>query len=192
MQVGPFNATKFVLIAELFQFEQLIILLEGIYPRDYPRYSDFTEKGSNPRPFQENAEAAGIRFSKADAGSFRAEETSHALQYRCTRQHSPPHDTRAYHRHCKRWPLFWSNEMTAIRTLSIAALALSAMAAQAQTNANDQATANAAPLTREAVIAELVASRAAGNTTPRDGEWYNVPAPLAIGSSNSQPAPTTK
>ena len=82
--------------------------------------------------------------------------------------------------------------MTAIRTLSIAALALSAMAAQAQTNANDQATANAAPLTREAVIAELVASRAAGNTTPRDGEWYNVPAPLAIGSSNSQPAPTTK
>jgi hypothetical protein len=80
--------------------------------------------------------------------------------------------------------------MNAIRTLSIAALALSALASQAQTSTTT--TENAAPLTREAVIAELVASRAAGNTTPRDGEWYNVPAPLAIGSSSTQQASTSK
>ena len=29
------------------------------------------------------------------------------------------------------------------------------------------------------MVADLVASRAAG-TPPRDGEWYNVPAPLNI------------
>lgn len=29
------------------------------------------------------------------------------------------------------------------------------------------------------LVADLVASRAAG-TLPRDGEWYNVPAPLNI------------
>lgn len=35
------------------------------------------------------------------------------------------------------------------------------------------------PLTREAVIADLVASRQAPPTLPpHDGEWYNVPAPL--------------
>ncbi|NMM79181.1 DUF4148 domain-containing protein, partial [Acidovorax sp. SRB_24] len=35
------------------------------------------------------------------------------------------------------------------------------------------------PLTREAVIADLIASRQAAPTQmPRDGEWYNVPAPL--------------
>lgn len=33
-------------------------------------------------------------------------------------------------------------------------------------------------LTTEAVIADLVASRQAPTTQPRDGEWYNVPAPL--------------
>lgn len=32
-------------------------------------------------------------------------------------------------------------------------------------------------LTREAVVADLVAARANG-TLPRDGEWYNVPAPV--------------
>lgn len=80
--------------------------------------------------------------------------------------------------------------MTAIRTFSIAALALSALAAQAQTSA--PSTENTAPLSREAVIAELVASRAAGNTTPRDGEWYNVPAPLAIGASSTQQASSSK
>lgn len=36
----------------------------------------------------------------------------------------------------------------------------------------------AAPLTTEAVIADLVALRQAPATQPRDGEWYNVPAPL--------------
>ena len=36
-------------------------------------------------------------------------------------------------------------------------------------------------LTREAVIAELVAARKAG-TLPRDGEWYNVPAPISTQS----------
>ncbi len=83
--------------------------------------------------------------------------------------------------------------MTRYRSIALAALALSAFAAQAQTGATatpaDTATTAApAPLTREAVIAELAASRAAGNTTPRDGEWYNVPAPLAIGPSGAHAA----
>lgn len=74
--------------------------------------------------------------------------------------------------------------MTRYRSLALAAIALSALAAQAQTSAPAAAP---APLTREAVIAELAASRAAGNsaTQPRDGEWYNVPAPLAIGQSGA-------
>lgn len=39
-------------------------------------------------------------------------------------------------------------------------------------------------LTREAVIAELVAARANG-TMPRDGEWYNVPAPIGQDSATA-------
>lgn len=68
------------------------------------------------------------------------------------------------------------------RTLALAALSLSALAAHAAADAP----APEAGLTREAVIAELVASREAPRTTPRDGEWYNIPAPLSFG----QPADT--
>jgi hypothetical protein len=74
------------------------------------------------------------------------------------------------------------------RSIALAALALSALAAQAQTTGTPAPA--AAPLTREAVIAELAASRAAGNTKPVDGEWYNVPAPLAIGQSSAPSAAT--
>ncbi|WP_281398957.1 hypothetical protein [Paenacidovorax monticola] len=40
------------------------------------------------------------------------------------------------------------------------------------------------------MIAELAASRAAGDNAaqPRDGEWYNVPAPLAIGRADTATA----
>lgn len=82
--------------------------------------------------------------------------------------------------------------MTTYRTLTVAtALALSAFAAQADSSLprdgywSDQplaATEASTTLTREAVIADLVASRKAG-TLPRDGEWYNVPAPLGSTSS---------
>lgn len=77
------------------------------------------------------------------------------------------------------------------RTLALAALSLSALAAHAGTEAPAAETG----LTREAVIAELVASREAPRTTPRDGEWYNIPAPLAIGQaadSGSSAVATTK
>lgn len=77
--------------------------------------------------------------------------------------------------------------MTIYRTLTVAAaLSLSALAAQADSQlprdgdwSNYPLTATKAPgaLTREAVIADLVASRKAG-TMPADNEWYNVPAPL--------------
>ncbi|MFZ2857047.1 DUF4148 domain-containing protein [Acidovorax sp.] len=76
------------------------------------------------------------------------------------------------------------------RTLTVAVtLALSAFAAQAQSAAphegdwsNYPATVEApSTLTREAVIAELVAARKAG-TLPRDGEWDNVPAPISTQS----------
>lgn len=76
--------------------------------------------------------------------------------------------------------------MTRSRSIALAALALSALAAQAQTTGTPAPA--AAPLTREAVIAELAASRTAANTTPRDGEWYNVPAPLAVGRSGAPAA----
>lgn len=74
--------------------------------------------------------------------------------------------------------------MTLYRTLTVAALSLSALAAQAGSlPSGDGEGANAqAPRTlpREAVIADLVASRKAG-TMPADNEWYNVPAPLGYG-----------
>lgn len=66
------------------------------------------------------------------------------------------------------------------RTLAAAAaLALTTLAAHAGTDAAD----TAGGLTREAVIAEITAARQAPVTanTLRDGEWYNVPAPIAIG-----------
>lgn len=77
--------------------------------------------------------------------------------------------------------------MNSYRTLAIAALAFSAIAAQADSAVPRDGDWNSYPLTnqthssltREAVVADLVASRAAG-TLPRDGEWYNVPAPLNI------------
>lgn len=82
--------------------------------------------------------------------------------------------------------------MTAYRTLTIAAaLIFSALGAQADTapsgdgdGSNRPLTATEAPgaLTREVVIADLVASRKAG-TLPRDGDWYNAPAPLGATSS---------
>lgn len=76
--------------------------------------------------------------------------------------------------------------MHTYRTLAAATLALSALAAHAAPNGSgaEAAVKQQAPstLTREAVIAELVAARQNG-TLPRDGEWYNVPAPLALGGS---------
>lgn len=81
--------------------------------------------------------------------------------------------------------------MTTYRTLTVAAaLALSALAAQADSPlprdgdwSNHALTTTEPPgaLTREAVIADLVASRKAG-TVPHDGEWYNAPAPLRVTS----------
>lgn len=73
--------------------------------------------------------------------------------------------------------------------LTAAVLALSAFSAQADTGAQtdwihypavNQATSST--LTREAVIADLVAARQNG-TMPRDGDWTNVPAPLALSGS---------
>ena len=53
-----------------------------------------------------------------------------------------------------------------------------AMAAPSSADCDNTA-ARAQPLTRQAVVADLVASRQAPSTlSPRDGEWYNVPAPL--------------
>ena len=51
---------------------------------------------------------------------------------------------------------------------------------------NHSLTATEAPstLTREAMVADLVASRQAG-TLPRAGEWYNVPAPLGFHSGTA-------
>lgn len=79
--------------------------------------------------------------------------------------------------------------MTHYRTLTaVAALALSAFAANAKSNNGlVSGEANVYPamqstsstLTREAVIAELVSARQNG-TLPQDREWYNVPAPLAF------------
>ncbi len=80
--------------------------------------------------------------------------------------------------------------MNNYRTLTtVAVLALSAFAANAQSNNAMNygegdvypAALQSAPstLTREAVIAELVSARANG-TLPRDGNWSNVPAPLAM------------
>lgn len=70
------------------------------------------------------------------------------------------------------------------RTLAAAAaLALTTLAAQAGTDAVD----TAGGLTREAVIAEITAARQAPVTanTLRDGEWYNVAAPLSIGQTTA-------
>lgn len=77
--------------------------------------------------------------------------------------------------------------MNTYRTLAAVTLAFSAFAAQADSGLprdgdwnnyplNTQASSS---LTREAVVADLVASRAAG-TLPQDAEWYNVPAPLNL------------
>lgn len=81
--------------------------------------------------------------------------------------------------------------MNNYRTLTtVAVLALSAFAANAQSNNGDAGTYPAvqethSTLTREAVVAELVSARANG-TLPRDGNWSNVPAPLAMsGQSNT-------
>ncbi|RYF06995.1 MAG: hypothetical protein EOO31_08060 [Comamonadaceae bacterium] len=73
------------------------------------------------------------------------------------------------------------------RTLALAALSFSALAAHA---AGDAPAAEAG-LSREAVIAELVASREAPRTTPRDGEWYNIPAPLSFGQPSDAKAVAT-
>ena len=84
--------------------------------------------------------------------------------------------------------------MHAYRTLTVAAVlaltALATLAAQADSplprdgdGSNHALTTTEPPgaLTREAVIADLVASRKAG-TVPHDGEWYNAPAPLGVTS----------
>ncbi|WP_236748503.1 DUF4148 domain-containing protein [Acidovorax carolinensis] len=89
--------------------------------------------------------------------------------------------------------LFEGIIMTTYRTLAVAALALSAIAAQADSPLPRDGDGSSLPLTmtetpgaltREAVIADLVASRKAG-TVPRDGEWYNAPAPLGVTSSGA-------
>lgn len=82
--------------------------------------------------------------------------------------------------------------MNAYRTLTVAAaLALSTLAAQAAGPqlpttgewSSAPLTAEApSTLTRQAVVADLVAAREAG-TMPRDGEWSNVPAPLGSASA---------
>ena len=84
--------------------------------------------------------------------------------------------------------------MHAYRTLTVAvALALTALTAQATSplpgdsdGSNHALTTTEGPgaLTREAVIADLVASRKAG-TLPQDGEWYNAPAPLGTTSTGA-------
>jgi len=80
--------------------------------------------------------------------------------------------------------------MTNYRTLAtVAALALSAFAANAQSNNGDASiypSLQSAPstLTREAVIAELVSARQNG-TLPQGGEWYDVPAPLALSGQST-------
>lgn len=64
--------------------------------------------------------------------------------------------------------------ISAVATL-VLVTATSAMAASPSADSNN----TAQPLTRDAVIADLVASRqAAPSLPPRDGDWYNVPAPL--------------
>lgn len=93
--------------------------------------------------------------------------------------------------------------MTRYLTLTFAtALGLSALAAQADSQlpgdgdwTNYPVTSTKAPgsLTREAVIADLVASRKAG-TLPRPGEWHDVPAPLgrSSGTMHARTMPATK
>ena len=72
-----------------------------------------------------------------------------------------------------------------------AALALSTFAAQAagpqlpthgEWSSAPLATEAHSTLTRQAVVADLLAAREAG-TMPRDGEWSNVPAPLGSASA---------
>lgn len=60
------------------------------------------------------------------------------------------------------------------------ALATATGAMAASPNADNSSTPpDLQPLTRDAVIADLVVSRqAAPSLTPHDGEWYNAPAPL--------------
>lgn len=75
--------------------------------------------------------------------------------------------------------------MNTYRTLAaVTALSLGALAANAAPQEDYEinypaATPAAAPstVTREAVITELIAARKAG-TLPREGDWYNEPAPL--------------
>lgn len=71
--------------------------------------------------------------------------------------------------------------MNAYRTLAVAALALGALTAQAGSYGENYPAMpeSTSTLTRAAVIAELVAAREAG-TLPRDGDWSNAPAPLAL------------
>ncbi|WP_026434750.1 DUF4148 domain-containing protein [Acidovorax sp. JHL-9] len=91
--------------------------------------------------------------------------------------------------------------MNAHPTLPIAAaLAVGALAAQADSALpGDSEWSNyplttTSTLTRETVIAELVAARKAG-TMPSDREWYNIPAPLGTPpgpvQAGAMPAATT-
>jgi len=77
------------------------------------------------------------------------------------------------------------------RTLATAAaIALSAFAANAASGVEGDgsnypaASTATSGLTREAVVADLVAARQNG-TLPRAGDWYDVPAPLAISSNET-------
>ncbi|WOI45939.1 DUF4148 domain-containing protein [Acidovorax sp. BLS4] len=74
--------------------------------------------------------------------------------------------------------------MNNYRTLATAAaIALSAFAAHAGVEGDGSdypaPVAASSALTREAVVADLVAARQNG-TLPRAGDWYDVPAPLAV------------
>ena len=63
---------------------------------------------------------------------------------------------------------------SAVATL-VLVTATSTMAASPNADSNN----TAQPVTRDAVIADLVVSRQAAPTLPpRDGDWYNVPAQL--------------
>lgn len=81
---------------------------------------------------------------------------------------------------------------------SVATCAIAAPPGSAGSEGTAAAAPGAALLTREAVIAELVKSRQQPYTQSRDGEWYNVPAPLGgmaqkarfeyLGAAPAQPA----
>lgn len=82
--------------------------------------------------------------------------------------------------------------MNTYRTLAAVTLALSAFAAQADSgyprdgdgNNYPASTQTGSPLTREAVVAELLAARAAG-TLPQDYEWKYVHAAMGFQSATA-------